>query len=151
VINLNNTLKNGPVPVNILLVEDNPADVLLTAEALREGGVSHELNVVNNGTDAIAYVRSQGKYSDSVLPDIILLDINLPKKNGFEVLAELKEDPELKRIPVIILTTSSAKQDIAKAYDLHANCYIVKPIELDDFFGILKSIEDFWFTIVKLP
>ena len=150
-INLNNTLKNGPVPVNILLVEDNPADVLLTAEALREGGVSHDLNVVNNGADAIAYVRSRGKYSDSVLPDIILLDINLPKKNGFEVLAELKEDPKLKHIPVIILTTSSAKQDISKAYDLHANCYIVKPIELDDFFGILKSIEDFWFTIVKLP
>ncbi len=139
------------MPVNILLVEDNPADVLLTAEALREGGVSHELNVVNNGADAISYVRSRGKYSDSVLPDIIFLDINLPKKNGFEVLAELKEDPELKRIPVIILTTSSAKQDISKAYDLHANCYIVKPVELDDFFGILKSIEDFWFTIVKLP
>ncbi len=144
-------LKSGSVPINILLVEDNPADVLLTAEALSEGGVSHYLNVVNNGADAIAYVRHRGKYADSLQPEIILLDINLPKKNGFEVLAEIKEDPELKRIPVIILTTSSSKQDILKAYDLHANCYIVKPIELDDFFRIIKYVEDFWFTVVRLP
>lgn len=137
--------------VNILLVEDNPADVLLTMEALKEGDISHELNVVNDGAEAIAYLRRKGKFTDAVLPDIILLDINLPKKNGFEVLAEIKEDSRLKSIPVIILTTSSAKQDIRKAYDLHANCYIVKPLDFDAFLNVVRSIEDFWLTVAKLP
>ncbi len=150
-IGVNGRVKNNPVPINIFLVEDNPADVLLTVEALRESNVSHDLNVVNNGADALAYVKRQGKYADSLRPDIILLDINIPKKDGFEVLKEIKEDPNLKRIPVIILTTSSSKQDISRAYDLHASCYIVKPIELDDFFTIIKKIEDFWFTVVRLP
>jgi chemotaxis family two-component system response regulator Rcp1 len=137
--------------VNILLVEDNPADVLLTMEALKEGDISHELNVVNDGADAVAYLRQKGKYTGVVLPDIILLDINLPKKNGFEVLAEIKEDPRLKSIPVIILTTSSAKQDVRRAYDLHANCYIVKPLDFDAFLNVVRSIEDFWLTVAKLP
>ena len=150
-IGTNDRVKNNPVPINIFLAEDNPADVLLTVEALRESNVSHDLNVVNNGADALDYVKRQGKYADSLRPDIILLDINIPKKDGFEVLKEIKEDPNLKRIPVIILTTSSSKQDISRAYDLHANCYIVKPIELDDFFTIIKKIEDFWFSVVRLP
>jgi chemotaxis family two-component system response regulator Rcp1 len=137
--------------VNILLVEDNPADVLLTMEALKEGDISHELNVVNDGADAISYLRRKGKYTDVILPDIILLDINLPKKNGFEVLAEIKEDQRLKSIPVIILTTSSAKQDIRKAYDLHANCYIVKPLDFDAFLDVVRSIEDFWLSVARLP
>jgi chemotaxis family two-component system response regulator Rcp1 len=138
--------------VNILLVEDNPADVLLTMEALKEGDISHELNVVTDGADAIAYLRRKGKYTNVVLlPDIILLDINLPKKNGFEVLSEIKEDQLIKSIPVIILTTSSAKQDIRKAYDLHANCYIVKPLDFDAFLNVVRSIEDFWLTLAKLP
>jgi len=140
-----------PKIINILLVEDNPADILLTAEALREGNTSHELNAVNDGTEAVAYLRREGNYAEATRPDIILLDINLPKKNGFEVLAEIKEDPELKRIPVIILTTSSAKQDIRKAYDLHANCYINKPVDLNDFLKIARSIEDFWFNVASLP
>jgi chemotaxis family two-component system response regulator Rcp1 len=148
---MNDTSMRGTKMINILLVEDNPADVLLTAEALRESRVSHDLNVVNNGSDALAYVNRQEKYGDAVPPDIILLDINLPKKNGFEVLAEIKQDPALKHIPVIILTTSSSKQDIRRAYDLYANCYIVKPIELDDFFKIIKYIGDFWFTVARLP
>lgn len=150
-ITTNDRVKNNPVPINIFLVEDNPADVLLTVEALRESNVSHDLNVVNNGADALAYIKRQGRYADSLRPDIILLDINIPKKDGFDVLKEIKEDPNLKRIPVIILTTSSSKQDISRAYDLHANCYIVKPIELDDFFTIIKKIEDFWFSVVRLP
>jgi len=138
--------------VSILLVEDNPADVLLTMEALKEGDISYELNVVNDGADAIAYLRRKGKYADvAPPPDIILLDINLPKKNGFEVLSEIKEDQRLKSIPVIILTTSSAKQDIRRAYDLHANCYIVKPLDFDAFLNVVRSIEDFWLTLAKLP
>ena len=148
---INDASMTGAKMINILLVEDNPADVLLTAEALRESRVSHDLNVVNNGSDALAYVKRQEKYGDAVRPEIILLDINLPKKNGFEVLAEIKQDPDLKHIPVIILTTSSSKQDIRKAYDLYANCYIVKPIELDDFFKIINYIGDFWFTVARLP
>jgi chemotaxis family two-component system response regulator Rcp1 len=137
--------------VNILLVEDNPADVLLTMEALKEGDISHELNVVNDGAEAIAYLRRKGKYTDVVLPDLILLDINLPKKNGFEVLSEIKEDQRLKSIPVIILTTSSARQDVRRAYDLHANCYIVKPLDFDAFLNVVRSIEDFWLSVARLP
>jgi chemotaxis family two-component system response regulator Rcp1 len=148
-------MHNGPGTINrtinILLVEDNPADVLLTMEALKEGDISHELNVVNDGAEAIAYLRRKGKYTDAVLPDIILLDINLPKKNGFEVLAEIKEDQRLKSIPVIILTTSSARQDIRRAYDLHANCYIVKPLDFDAFLNVVRSIEDFWLSVARLP
>ena len=145
------SLKSDPKLINILLVEDNPADVLLTAEALREGDIPHEINAVNDGLEAMDYLRSEGRYARAVCPDIILLDINLPKKNGFEVLSEIKEDPALKHIPVIILTTSSSKKDIVRAYNLCANCYITKPIDLDDFFKVIRSIESFWFTIVRLP
>ena len=150
-ITAGDALRNDALPINILLVEDNPADVLLTAEALREGRVSHDLRVVNNGADAMHFLRRQGKYEDSPRPNLIFLDINMPKKNGFEVLADIKEDPELRSIPVIVLTTSSSKQDIRKAYGLHANCYIVKPIELDDFFKVIRTTEDFWGNIARLP
>ena len=114
---------------NILLVEDNPADILLTMEAFKECAIPHELNTVNDGEEAVSYLKRAGKFADAVRPDIILLDVNLPKKNGFEVLAEIKQDPDLKRIPVIILSTSGSKHDIRKAYELHANCYLIKPVE----------------------
>jgi CheY-like chemotaxis protein len=148
---MNDTAKADGRLMNILLVEDNLADVMLTTEALREGNIPHELNAVNDGAEAIDYLRREGKYADTVRPDIILLDINLPKKNGFDVLTEIKQNPDLQSIPVIIHTTSSAKQDIRRAYGLHANCYIVKPVDLDDFFRIVRSIEDFWFKVTTLP
>ncbi len=150
-ITSNDELKKDVLPINILLVEDNPADVLLTAEALREGRVAHDLRVVNNGADAMHFLRRQGKFGDSPRPNLIFLDINLPKKNGFEVLAEIKGDPDLRSIPVIVLTTSSSRQDIRRAYGLHANCYIVKPIELDDFFRAIRNTEDFWGSVASLP
>ncbi len=137
--------------VEILLVEDNPGDIRLIVEVLKEGKISNHLNVVEDGEEALAYLRREGSYQDSIMPDIILLDLNLPKINGTEVLAEIKNDPLLKHIPVIILTTSEAEQDIAKAYDLHANCYITKPVDLEQFLTVVRSIENFWLTIVKLP
>ena len=136
---------------NILLVEDNPADILLTMEAFKEGAIPHELNAVNDGVEAVSYLKRTGKYADAVRPDIILLDINLPKKNGFEVLAEIKHDPDLKHIPVIVLSTSGSKHDIRKAYELHANCYLMKPVELEDFFSVIRSLENFWFNVAALP
>jgi CheY-like chemotaxis protein len=138
-------------PVEILLVEDNPADVRLTIEGLKEGKVKNNLSVVENGVEALAFLRKQGKYADAVRPDLVLLDLNMPKKDGREVLAEIKADEQLRHIPVVVLTTSKAEQDILKAYSLHANCYITKPVDLDQFISIVESIEDFWFTIVKLP
>ncbi len=150
-ITSSNELKKDVLPINILLVEDNPADVLLTAEALREGRVAHDLSVVNNGADAMYFLRRQGKFQKSPRPNLIFLDINLPKKNGFEVLADIKGDPDLRSIPVIVLTTSSSRQDIRRAYGLHANCYIVKPIELDDFFRAIRNTEDFWGGVASLP
>ena len=139
-------------PIDILLVEDNPGDVRLTREALKEGKVLiNQLNVARDGVEALAFLRRQGEFSDAVRPDIILLDLNLPKKDGREVLAEIKNDPELRRIPVVILTTSKAEEDILKSYDMHANCYITKPVDLDQFITVVQSIEDFWLTIVKLP
>ena len=137
--------------VEILLVEDNPGDVRLTREALREGKVRNNLNVVGDGVEALAYLRRQGKYAGAVRPDLVLLDLNLPKKDGREVLAEVKEDPELRHIPVVVLTSSQAEQDIVRAYDLHANCYVSKPVDLDQFITVVKSVNEFWFTIVKLP
>jgi chemotaxis family two-component system response regulator Rcp1 len=148
---MNGNLKTDTKLVNILLVEDNPADVLLTMEALKEGDVPHEINAVNDGLEAMDYLHCKGRYSGACCPDIIVLDINLPKKNGFEVLTEIKEDPAFKHIPVIILTTSSSRKDILRAYDLCANCYITKPIDLDDFFKIIRSVENFWFTVARLP
>jgi CheY-like chemotaxis protein len=138
-------------PVDILLVEDNPADARLTVEALKDGKLSNTLHIVEDGVEAMAYLRKEGKYAAAVRPDIILLDLNLPRKDGREVLAEIKADENLKRIPVVILTTSKAEQDIVKTYNLHANCYITKPVDLDQFINVVKAIEDFWFTIVKLP
>jgi chemotaxis family two-component system response regulator Rcp1 len=138
-------------PIEILLVEDNPGDVRLTQEALKEGKVRNNLHVAEDGVEAMALLRREGKYTDAPRPDVILLDLNLPKKDGREVLAEIKEDPNLRRIPVVILTVSQDEQDILKTYDSHANCYITKPVNLDRFLTVVKSIEDFWLTIVKLP
>jgi CheY-like chemotaxis protein len=137
--------------IDILLVEDNPGDVRLTMEALKEAKLLNTVAHVPDGVEAIAYLHKKGKYSEASRPDLILLDLNLPKKDGREVLAEIKNDPNLKRIPVVILTTSRAEQDILKAYNLHANCYITKPVDLDQFVRVAKSIDDFWFSMVKLP
>ncbi len=138
-------------PIEILLVEDNPADARLVKEALKEGKVHNNLHVVEDGAEALAFLQKKDRYADMPNPDVIFLDLHLPKKNGHEVLAEIKSDDELKRIPVVILTASKAEEDIQKSYLLHANCYINKPGDLEQFIHIIKSIEDFWFTIVKLP
>lgn len=138
-------------PVEILLVEDNPGDVRLTREAFREGKIRNNLYVTVDGAEGLAFLRREGKYADAARPDIILLDLNLPKKNGIEVLAEIKSNDDLKRIPVVVLTTSVAEQDIFRSYDYHANCYIVKPVDLEQFLRVIQTIEDFWVTIVKLP
>ena len=138
-------------PIEILLVEDNPGDVRLTLEALRDAKVLNHLSAVGDGVEAMAFLRRVGKHANAPRPDVILLDLNLPKKDGREVLAEVKSDDDLKRIPIVILTTSKAEEDILRTYNLHANCYITKPVDLDQFITVVKSIEDFWFTIVKLP
>ena len=138
-------------PIEILLVEDNPGDVDLALEALASGKVSNILHHVGDGELAMAFLRQQGKYASAPRPDLILLDLNMPKKDGREVLAEVKADPDLKRIPVVILTTSRAEEDILKTYNLHANCFITKPIDLHQFIKVVQAIEEFWFTIVKLP
>jgi CheY-like chemotaxis protein len=135
----------------VLLVEDSPGDVRLTREALKEGKVRNNLSVVSDGVEAMEFLRREGKYADAPRPDIVLLDLNMPRKDGREVLAEMKSDESLKRIPVVILTTSEAEQDILKTYDLHANCYLTKPVDLEQFISIVKSVEDFWLTIVQLP
>lgn len=137
--------------IEILLVEDNPGDVRLTIEALKESKLVNNLSVVEDGIEALAYLRKQGKYQDAIHPDLILLDLNLPKMDGREVLAEIKADEELKRIPVVILTTSSADEDIIKTYQLHANCYITKPVDINQFIKVVKNVGAFWFSIVKLP
>jgi len=137
--------------IQILLVEDNPGDVRLTVEALKDGKIHNHLNVASDGEEALAFLRRQGQYAHAPRPDLILLDLNLPKKDGREVLKEIKQEKNLKRIPVVILTTSTAEKDIIKTYDLHANCYINKPVDFDQFTSVVKSIEDFWFTVVKLP
>ncbi len=137
--------------INILLVEDNPADVRLTQEVLKEGKINNKLNVVYDGEEAIQYLHKEGPFADAELPDIILLDLNLPKIDGREVLEHIKKDDNLKRIPVIVLTTSDAQADILKMYENHANCYITKPVDFDEFISVVKSIEEFWLNIVKLP
>ena len=137
--------------VEILLAEDNPGDVRLTVEALKDAKMRNNVSVVEDGAEAMAFLLREGKYADVSRPDVILLDLNLPKKNGFEVLAEIKEDSSLKRIPVVILTTSDSEQDILETYDLHANCYINKPVDLSQFTKVVQTIEDFWLAIVKLP
>jgi len=138
-------------PIDILLVEDNPGDVRLTREALREGKIRNNLHVARDGVEALAFLRREGAHANAPRPDVVLLDLNLPRKSGREVLSEVKQDPALRKIPVVILTSSEAEEDILRAYDLHANCYITKPVDLDQFIKVVKSIEDFWFTVVKLP
>ncbi len=142
---------NNDKNIDILLVEDNPGDVRLTEEAFKEGKFNNNLSVVVDGLDAMSYLRKEGKYSDVARPDIILLDLNLPKKDGREVLKEIKSDQELKRIPVIVLTTSSAETDIHHTYGNYVNAYITKPVDLDQFIKVLGTIEEFWLNIVKLP
>jgi CheY-like chemotaxis protein len=137
--------------IEILLVEDSPGDVRLTIEALKDAKVLNHLNIVRDGMEATDYLFQRGTYTHATPPDLILLDLNLPKKDGREVLADIKSDVNLKRIPVVILTTSQAEEDILKTYDLHANCYITKPVDLEQFMKVVKSIEDFWLTMVKLP
>jgi two-component system, chemotaxis family, response regulator Rcp1 len=138
-------------PIEILLVEDSPTDRLLAEEALREAKMANRVNVAVDGEQALQYLRRQGPHAKAVRPDLILLDLNLPKKDGREVLREIKEDPVLKVIPVVVLTTSRAEEDILKSYGLHANCYISKPVQFDEFKRIVLSIESFWFAVVKLP
>jgi CheY-like chemotaxis protein len=138
-------------PVEMLLVEDNPGDARLAIEALKDAKVHNNLSWVQDGVEAMAFLRREGAYSDAPRPDVILLDLNLPKKDGREVLADVKADEALRRIPVVILTVSSAEEDIVKTYNLHANCYIRKPIDLDQFIEVVKAIKDFWLSIVILP
>lgn len=137
--------------IDILLVEDNPGDVRLAQEALKESKVRNNLFVVEDGVEAMAYLRKQGKYAKAVHPDLILLDLNLPRKSGREVLAEVKTDDALKHIPVVVLTVSRAEEDIVRCYDHHANCYITKPLDFNQFMKVTKTIEEFWLTIVMLP
>lgn len=137
--------------IEILLIEDNPMDALITREALKDAKVANSLNVVEDGEEAMEFLHRKGHYSDAPHPDLIMLDLNLPKKDGREVLKEIKEDPRLKHIPIVILTTSRAEEDILKSYQLHANCFITKPVDLEQFTSVIRSIEDFWFTIVRLP
>ena len=138
-------------PVEILLVEDNPGDYRLTQEALREGKVYNNLHWAKDGVEAIEFLKRRGRFKDAPRPDIILLDLNLPKKDGREVLSEIKQDDELRYIPVVILTTSKAEEDVLKSYHLHANCYVTKPVDLEKFITVVQSIDRFWLTVVTLP
>jgi chemotaxis family two-component system response regulator Rcp1 len=138
-------------PIEILLVEDNAGDVRLTREALKDAKVITSLHVARDGEEAMEFLYRKGKYVGAPRPDLVLLDLNLPRKDGREVLAEIKADEDLKRIPVVILTTSKSEEDVLKSYNLHANCYVTKPLDLDRFIGVVRAIEDFWFTVVKLP
>ena len=137
--------------IEILLIEDNPGDVRLTKEAFSEGKVYNNLSIVENGEDALAFLRREGKYENAPHPDLILLDLNIPKKDGREVLTEIKKDDLLKTIPVVVLTSSKAEEDILKMYNLHANCYITKPVDYEKFLNVIKGIENFWLSVVKLP
>ncbi len=138
-------------PIEILLVEDNPGDVRLTIEAFNEGKIRNNLHVAGDGCQAMAFLRREKEFASAPRPDIILLDLNLPLKSGREVLAEIKSDESLRQIPVIILTTSKAEEDILRSYDLHANCFITKPVDLEQFIDVVRTINDFWLTIVRLP
>lgn len=137
--------------MQILLIEDNPGDVRLTQEALKEGKVTHQLDVVSDGESALSFLYGENGYEDRKRPDLILLDLNLPRKDGRDVLHEIKSNPSFRHIPVIVLTTSEAEDDVSKCYDLHANCYIVKPVDINRFIEVIQGIENFWFEIVKLP
>jgi len=146
-------MKSGKLrrAVEILLVEDNPADVRLTVEAFKEGTVRHKLSVARDGVEALDILFRRGIHNQAVRPDIILLDLNLPRKDGREVLQTIKADQALRRIPVVVLTTSSAEEDILRSYDLHVNCYITKPVDMERFIEVVRAIENFWFNIVQLP
>ena len=146
-----NRQQQGAPPVEILLVEDNPGDHRLTQEALREGKVYNNLHWVQDGVEALDFLKRRGKYADAPRPDIILLDLNLPKKDGRQVLSEIKQDDDLRYIPVVILTTSKAEEDVLKSYHLHANCYVTKPVDLEQFITVVQSIDRFWLTVVTLP
>jgi two-component system, chemotaxis family, response regulator Rcp1 len=137
--------------IEILLVEDSPDDAALTIDALRDGRVRNRITHLEDGVEAMAYLRRGGVYADAPRPDLILLDLNLPRKSGREVLAEIKQDPDLRRIPVVVMTSSDDEKDILAAYNLYVNCYVTKPVDLEQFIGVVKSIETFWFNIVKLP
>jgi two-component system, chemotaxis family, response regulator Rcp1 len=138
-------------PITILMVEDNATDVMITKEALEHAKVLNSLHVVNDGMEALEFLHRRGKYPKAPQPDLILLDLNMPRKNGQEVLSEIKADDRLKHIPVVILTTSKAEEDVIKAYGLHANCYVIKPVDFDVFAEVVRSIQQFWFTVVTLP
>lgn len=138
-------------PAEILLVEDSPSDVLMAREALANAKLLNNLHVVSDGVEAILFLRRQGKYTDMPRPHLVLLDLNLPKKTGHEVLADIKADPDLRLIPIVVLTTSKAEEDVLRAYGLHANCYVTKPIDFGSFASVVRSIERFWFTVVTLP
>ena len=141
-----------PFPLlDVLLVEDSPGDVALTVEALREARVETKLHVVRNGEDALSFLSREGAYAEAPKPDLVLLDLNLPRKSGREVLAEMKADERLRRIPVVILSTSTNEDDVAAAYDLAANCYVAKPVDLDEFVNVIRAIDDFWLSFVRLP
>ena len=142
---------NGARPIEILMVEDNPGDVRLAQEAMKEAKMRNRLTVVHDGVEALAYLRREGRFAQAVRPDLILLDLNLPRKDGREVLAELKSDPDLKSIPVVVLTTSRAEQDVEGAYKLHANCYITKPVDFNQFMKVVQQIDNFWVNVVTLP
>lgn len=144
-------MKRNGEPIDILLVEDNPGDVRLIEEALKDSKISNSLSRVEDGEEALAYLRKEGKYKDVKKPDLVLLDLDLPNLDGREALEVIKKDPELRRIPIIILTVSQSEQDVLETYNLQANAYVIKPIDLDQFIKVIHSIEDFWFTIVKLP
>ena len=138
-------------PIEILLVEDDPGDVLITQEAFTDYKIANRLTVVSNGEDAIAYLRKQGRFAGVATPDLVLLDLNLPRRDGREVLLDIKGDPHLRRIPVVILTTSEAEEDVIAAYDLHANAYVRKPVDFDQFVAAVRAIDDFFITVVRLP
>ena len=140
-----------PRPIEILLVEDSPGDVTLTIEALRDAKVANNLPVARDGEEALRFLRQEAEFADRPRPDLILLDLNMPRKDGREVLADMKADDELKRIPVVVLTTSQSEDDVAAVYNLSANCYVAKPVDLDQFLGVVRAIDDFWLSLVKLP
>jgi CheY-like chemotaxis protein len=145
------SMRSGNRPIEILLVEDNPGDARLTEEALKEGKVRNNLHHVRDGVEAMRFLEREGENKDKPRPDLVLLDLNLPRKDGREVLADMRKNPDLRTIPVVVLTTSEAEQDVVRTYELCANCYITKPVDLEKFMTIVRSIEDFWLTVVRLP
>ena len=144
-------IKHDGTPIEVLLVEDDPGDVLMTQEAFEEHKVGNRLHVVSDGVEALAYLRREGQYANAVRPDLILLDLNLPRRDGREVLEEIKKDEELGRIPVVVLTTSAADEDIVRSYQLHANAYVTKPVDFDRFIAVIRQIDEFFVSVVKLP